>query len=557
MAERTGSGDAASGDAASGRIAVVGLSGGARQLSAAAQRAIESAALLIGATRHLDRVGRRPPVTESPEAEADTASPEAKPAEAPVSPGAGPVGVQAEAEPADAYAPPATPAKPVESHARAWPEPSAYAPPEPSAYAPPEAEPADIHADPADAHTHASPEDPADAHTQASPEAPVEAPPAPPPAETAIPTGSSRSAQRVIVLGADRLEAGTTLELPGVDLAGALDAIGYETGPVCVLASGDPGFFGIVRPLIERFGAEALDVHPAPSSVSLAFARLGLAWDDAVVVSAHGRPLASAARAILAHPKVAVLTSPDATPQQLGRALMDLGVDPRRVAVCSHLGEPDEVVRETDLVGLGGRPWEPLSVVVLLASGAEVSSEAVLAWGLADEGFAHRGGMLTRAEVRAVALGKLALPAQGVLWDVGASSGSVAVECARLRPGLQVIAVEERPDDAARVEANALAHRTSVEVVQGTAPAALAGLPDPDRAFVGGGGLPVLDAVLARLRPGGQVVATYAALDRAAAAVERLGQLVQIGVARGRRLPDGGVRLAAENPIFVVWGPQH
>ncbi len=557
MAERTGSGDAASGDAASGRIAVVGLSGGARQLSAAAQRAIESAALLIGATRHLDRVGRRPPVTESPEAEADTASPEAEPAEAPVSPEAEPAGVHAEAEPADAYVPPATPAEPVESHARAWPEPSAYAPPEPSAYAPPEAEPADIHADPADAHTHASPEDPADAHTQASPEAPVEAPPAPPPAETAIPTGSSRSAQRVIVLGADRLEAGTTLELPGVDLAGALDAIGYETGPVCVLASGDPGFFGIVRPLIERFGAEALDVHPAPSSVSLAFARLGLAWDDAVVVSAHGRPLASAARAILAHPKVAVLTSPDATPQQLGRALMDLGVDPRRVAVCSHLGEPDEVVRETDLVGLGGRPWEPLSVVVLLASGAEVSSEAVLAWGLADEGFAHRGGMLTRAEVRAVALGKLALPAQGVLWDVGASSGSVAVECARLRPGLQVIAVEERPDDAARVEANALAHRTSVEVVQGTAPAALAGLPDPDRAFVGGGGLPVLDAVLARLRPGGQVVATYAALDRAAAAVERLGQLVQIGVARGRRLPDGGVRLAAENPIFVVWGPQH
>ena len=94
-----------------------------------------------------------------------------------------------------------------------------------------------------------------------------------------------------------------------------------------------------------------------------------------------------------------------------------------------------------------------------------------------------------------------------------------------------------------------------VEVVEGEAPAALVGLPDPHRVFVGGGGLDVVDAALARLRPGGRVVAAYAALDRAAAAMERLGSLVQVGVAHGRRLPDGGVRLAAENPVFLAWGP--
>jgi precorrin-6Y C5,15-methyltransferase (decarboxylating) len=87
------------------------------------------------------------------------------------------------------------------------------------------------------------------------------------------------------------------------------------------------------------------------------------------------------------------------------------------------------------------------------------------------------------------------------------------------------------------------------------APSALAGLPDPDRAFVGGGGLDVLDAVIARLRPGGQVVATFAAMDRAAAAADRRGPLVQMASGRGARLPDGGWRLAAENPVFVVWGP--
>ena len=102
---------------------------------------------------------------------------------------------------------------------------------------------------------------------------------------------------------------------------------------------------------------------------------------------------------------------------------------------------------------------------------------------------------------------------------------------------------------------NIAAHGVPVDVIEGDAPDALSPLPDPDRAFVGGGGIDVLDAVLARLRPGGRVVATYAALDRAAAAADRLGSLVQVGVSQGARLPDGGWRLAADNPVFVAWGP--
>ena len=164
--------------------------------------------------------------------------------------------------------------------------------------------------------------------------------------------------------------------------------------------------------------------------------------------------------------------------------------------------------------------------------------------------------MITRAEVRAVALGKLSLPSRGVVWDVGAGSGSVAIECARLGPALRVLAVEENTADARRIAHNADRHGVSVEVVTGRAPAALDGLADPDRVFVGGGGHGVLPAVLERLRPGGRVVATYAAVDRAVAAADRLGAIVQVGLSRGRRLPDGGLRLAAENPVFVVWGPQ-
>jgi precorrin-6Y C5,15-methyltransferase (decarboxylating) len=164
--------------------------------------------------------------------------------------------------------------------------------------------------------------------------------------------------------------------------------------------------------------------------------------------------------------------------------------------------------------------------------------------------------MITKAEVRSVALARLDLPDAGVLWDVGAGSGSVAIEAALLAPGLQVFAVERRPDDARRIETNARSLRAAVTVIDSPAPAALAGLPDPDRVFVGGGGLEVLDAVLARLRPGGAVVATFAALDRAAAAAERLGHVVQVAVSRGERLRAGGWRLAAENPVFVAWGPR-
>ena len=342
----------------------------------------------------------------------------------------------------------------------------------------------------------------------------------------------------------------------GSDLAPVLDAIACAEGDVCVLASGDPGFFGIVRALAERFGPDALEVHPAPSSVSLAFARLGLPWDDAVVVSAHGRPVSAAARQAVAAPKAAVLTSPESAPEVLAAELLALGARHRAV-VCSRLGTEGEAVEAVGLDELARGRWDPFSVVVLLADErAAVGPEKVLAWGQPENGFVHRAGMVTKAEVRAVALGKLGLPQSGIVWDVGAGSGSVATECAALAPALRVLAVEQDADGCRQIRRNAEKYGVAVEVVEGRAPAALADLPDPDRAFVGGGGLDVLDEVMGRLRPGGRVVASYAALDRAAAAVERLGHLCQVSVSRGERLPDGGLRLAAANPVFVVWGPE-
>jgi len=344
-----------------------------------------------------------------------------------------------------------------------------------------------------------------------------------------------------------------TLPIDG-PLADVLDALERERGGVCVLASGDPGFFGIARVLAERFGPDRLDVHPAPSSVSLAFARLGLPWDDAAVISAHGRPLAEAARRAVRHAKAAVLVAPDAPPEALGRELCALGPPHRRAAVCTRLGEPDERVDVLTVEELAAGSFDPMSVVVLL-DGDGVAEAPTLEWGRSEERFAARDGLVTKAEVRAVVLGKLALPPAGVVWDVGAGSGSVAIEIAALAPGVHVTAVERGGEDVRRIEANASAHGVTVDVVHGEAPGALDALPEPDRAFVGGGGIAVLDAVLARLSPDGRVVATFAALDRAAAAYQRLGNLAEVSIARGRPLA-GGVRLQAENPVFVVWGPE-
>jgi precorrin-6Y C5,15-methyltransferase (decarboxylating) len=191
----------------------------------------------------------------------------------------------------------------------------------------------------------------------------------------------------------------------------------------------------------------------------------------------------------------------------------------------------------------------------VLLAGDGVATTPSLEWGRSERRFAARDGLVTKAEVRAVALGKLAVPERGVVWDVGAGSGSVAIEIAALAPSLRVLAIERRGDDAARIAENAAHHGVAVEVVRGDAPEVLADLPDADRVFVGGGGRAVLDAVLTRLRPGGRVVATFAALDRAAEAWRQLGNLVEVAVARGEPLA-GGVRLRAENPVFVVWGPE-
>lgn len=389
------------------------------------------------------------------------------------------------------------------------------------------------------------------------------------------PAGPPDLAGAALVVGARRhldaveLPAGARRLVLG-PLAPALDAIAEYAAarrPVVVLASGDPGFFGIVRALGARFGPAALDVRPrVPSSVAVAFARAGLGWDDAVVVSAHGRALRTAVNVCLAHRKAAVLTGPGAGPAELGAELVRAGAS-RVLVVASGLGTGGESVVTVTPEEAAARDWGgAVNVVLSLRPGMAVGPAVAVAgppaapagWALPEAEFAYRDSMISKFEVRALALARLGPRTGELVWDVGAGSGSVAVECARF--GAAVVAVDRSAEAVARVRANADAHGVDVRAVCGAAPGVLAGLPEPDAVFVGGGGSAVADVVAACARRARRtVVVTLAALDRVAAVRMALAGagLVADGVllqsSRLAPLPGDVTRLAAANPVFVLW----
>jgi precorrin-6B C5,15-methyltransferase / cobalt-precorrin-6B C5,C15-methyltransferase len=363
-----------------------------------------------------------------------------------------------------------------------------------------------------------------------------------------------------------------TFELGG-DLATALGVIAASSGPVVVLASGDPGFFGIVRVLAEEFGRRNLEVIPAVSAVAVAFAKAGLPWDDALVVSAHGRDPGPAINACLAHPKVAVLTAPGFGPAELAAVLRG---HRRRLLVAERLGEPDERVVEGDPAEIAAGRWADPNVVVVFDEAAAVGRKGrawparrlPTRWALPEDEFDHRqaapgglrpwAGMITKAEVRALALARLGPGPGDLVWDVGAGSGSVAVECARL--GAAVIAVDAEQAARELVAANAARHGVAVTVVAGTAPGVLEGLPDPDAVFVGGSGRDlegVLKVVAGRARR--VVVVALAGIERVVPAGRVLaggGLQVETVLLQAARLRGVGElhRLVPANPVFLVSG---
>lgn len=310
----------------------------------------------------------------------------------------------------------------------------------------------------------------------------------------------------------------------GSGLGAVLDRVAElaEDRNVCILASGDPLFFGIGRLVIQKLGAAHVDVIPQPSSVQLAFARAGLSWDDAAVISLHGRPIEGCVVRIAGHAKVAILTDEERSPARIAARMLAYGEAAWRAWVCEHLGGPEERVRAFALDELAAATdIAALNVLVLARTEAGWRRPPRIPF-LPEEAFAKRTpkkGLITKREVRLLSLAALALRHDSVVWDVGAGSGSVAIEAARIATEGHVFAIEIDPEGVAICEDNARTHGTdNVQVIAGRAPEALAGLPRPDAVFVGGskGSMTaIVDAALDALAVGGRLVVNAITLENA------------------------------------------
>ncbi|MEI6527477.1 MAG: precorrin-6y C5,15-methyltransferase (decarboxylating) subunit CbiE [Planctomycetota bacterium] len=299
-----------------------------------------------------------------------------------------------------------------------------------------------------------------------------------------------------------------------------------ENAPIgsVVLASGDPLFYGTARFLCERLGKETFEVIPHVSSMQLAFARVKESWDEAYLANVANQPLERILERIRTTEKAGVFTSEQVPPSRIAELLIAKGVYYFTAYVCENLGAPDERVTKLELRDLVQQKFAPLNVLVLLRHNGTPDQQILTKnrrmFGNPDEFFKQsrpKRGLLTTSEVRAIALSEMNLRADSIVWDIGAGSGSVAIEAALLASQGKVYAIEMDAEDYGLMLENAKTFGVeNLEGVLDEAPKAWETLPDPHSIFVGGTGRAVASLVQAcwpRLQPGGTLVVNMMSIE--------------------------------------------
>jgi precorrin-6B C5,15-methyltransferase / cobalt-precorrin-6B C5,C15-methyltransferase len=326
---------------------------------------------------------------------------------------------------------------------------------------------------------------------------------------------------------------------------------------IVVLASGDPLLFGIGAYLRKHFPTERLEFIPHVSAVQEAFARIGEPWDNAVIVSVHARPIELAIEAVWRHHKVAILTDDVNMPARLAEKLLAVGVEDCRMVVAEDLGLPTERVTDATLASIARSNFSPLNVVLILRQ--ERPRHVLL--GIPDAELAHRDGMITKQEVRAISLWRLGLTEDSVVWDVGAGSGAISIEAARLARHGRVFAIERDLRQMEFLEENLRRWSCpNVSLVFGEAPGILSTLPEPDAVLIGGSGgklTEILNQSWDRLREGGRVVANLVLIDHLTEAwawarrVRATPEVTLVQFSRGLPLSDS-FRFEGATPVYIL-----
>ena len=363
--------------------------------------------------------------------------------------------------------------------------------------------------------------------------------------------------------------AGRTRVPLGTSLDDAIQRI--RTAPdkrIVILAVGDPLFYGVARYLCDKLGEERFEVVPHVSTMQLAFARVKESWEEAFLTNLASHDVEQVLEQIRSAEKVGLFTSEQHSPAVVARALLDQGIDYFTAYVCENLGAPDERVTRGELAEIAAQEFAPLNVMILVRKPhvPDRPSEAIgrRLFGNPDEVFLQskpKRGLLTPAELRSMALAELDLGPTSTVWDIGAGSGSVAIEAAQIAPGGAVYAIEMDPEDHQLIIENA--HRFGVAnlvPVLGRAPEAWGGLPDPDAVFVGGSGRGIsrlVDAAYQRLRTGGRLVAIMGSVDNLAETHRLLHgysasiKVWMVSIARGNYQLER-IRFQSLNPTFLV-----
>lgn len=357
----------------------------------------------------------------------------------------------------------------------------------------------------------------------------------------------------------------------GTDLPAVVENLRANIGrrKVAIVATGDPLFYGTARYLTEKVGAELFEVMPHVSSMQLAFARIKESWEEAYLTDLSARPLDEAIDKIRTADTVGLFTSERYHPGRVAAELLGRGIDYFTAHVCENLGGKDERITRGDLSDIRDMKFDPLNILILKRKAnrpdrSRAATRLLRRFGNPDDVFAQtrpKTGLITQAEVRAVALSQLDLHPGDVFWDVGAGSGSVAIEAAgQVAPG-PAYAIEQDPADYHLIVANAEKFGvTNVKPVFGTAPEVFTDLPAPDAVFVGGNGGEVarlLEAGFAALRPGGRLVTNVGTLEMLTAThavLKRLGGGVEVllmNLSRGVEQLES-LRFEAINPTFLL-----
>lgn len=315
---------------------------------------------------------------------------------------------------------------------------------------------------------------------------------------------------------------------------------------VCVLASGDPYLYGVGATLSRHLPASEIRTFPAPSSFSLAAARLGWALQDLQTISLHGRPIELIRTLLNTRTRILALTSDGDSPAAIARLLAEHGFGASRLTVLEALGGADERLRSSSAAGFDIDNINPLNVLAIELESGPGARIIPLTVGRPNELF-DNDGQLTKREVRAVTLASLAPMRGQLLWDIGAGSGSIAVEWMLAHPSMRAIAIEADPIRAGRIATNARNNGVpGLDIVDGVAPIALTGLEAPDAIFIGGGGSEdgVLQAAIDALQPDGRLVVNAVTLELEqmllARQAELGGELLRIGISHA--LPVGNMQ---------------